>query len=77
MIRNLVAFLISFTATLIVGYVVLPINIDQRVLGATAIELISRCNLIYFDTRLQPANTLAFGCGYVSVVVLASSTSLV
>jgi len=60
--RNLVAFLISFTATLIVGYVVLSINVDQPVPGATEIELIHRCNLILFDTRLQPINTLVFGC---------------
>jgi acyl-CoA synthetase (AMP-forming)/AMP-acid ligase II len=40
--RNLIAFLISFTATLIVGYVVLSINIDQSVLGAIDIELIAR-----------------------------------
>jgi hypothetical protein len=55
--RNIIAFLISFTATLIVGYLVLSINIDQRVPGDTEVELIGRCNLILFDTRLQPANT--------------------
>jgi hypothetical protein len=60
--RNLIAFLISFTAPLIVGYIVISINIDQSVPGATEIELIGRCNLIYFDTRLQPVNTLVFGC---------------
>jgi len=60
--RNLVAFLISFIVTLIVGYLVLSINIDRSVPGASAIELIGRCNLILFDTRLQPVNTLVFGC---------------
>ena len=60
--RNLIAFLIAFTATLIVGYVVLSINIDRSIPGATEIKLIGRCNLIFFDTRLQPVKTLVFGC---------------
>ena len=66
--RNLIAFLVSFIATLIVGYVVLSINVDRSVPGAPAIELIGRCNLIFFDRRLQPVNAFVFG--YPRMVVI-------
>lgn len=43
--RNLIAFFISFTVTLIVGYVAISIQVDHSVPGATAFELIGICNL--------------------------------
>jgi hypothetical protein len=37
-------------------------RIHVSVPGATEIELVTKCGLIYFDTRLQPVNTLVLAC---------------
>jgi hypothetical protein len=56
--RNLIALLISFTVTLIVGYLLLSLKIDRSVPGTIGIQLIARCELVYFITRLQSVNML-------------------
>jgi len=45
-----------------VGSILISINIDRSIPNATEIDLIGRCNLMFFDTRLQPVNTLVLGC---------------
>jgi hypothetical protein len=60
--RNIIAFLIAFYVTLIVGYVLLFTETSQTIPSATDIELVARCKLIYVDTRLQPVNTLVLAC---------------
>jgi hypothetical protein len=45
-------------------------RIHESIPGATDIPLIARCELIYFDTRLQPVNTLIFGCPRMDMIRL-------
>ena len=65
-----IAFLIAFFTTLILGYDVSGIHIHESIPGATDIELVSRCKLVYFDTRLQPFNTLVLMCPRVDAIRL-------
>jgi hypothetical protein len=44
------------------GYILLTIKISQPIPGATAIELVGRCDLVYIDTRLQPFVTIVLNC---------------
>ena len=60
--RYFAAFMISFTITLVVGYIVTSFNIDRSIPGSPTIELVGRCELIYFSTSLQPVNTLVIAC---------------
>jgi hypothetical protein len=60
--RYLMAFLISFFSTIMIGYAVFVIRIDRPLDGATSISVGMGCELVYFDTRLQPFNTLVLMC---------------
>jgi hypothetical protein len=59
---TVIAFFISFIISLALGYALLATRTSDIVPGATAIELVGRCQLIFFDTRLQPMNTLVLAC---------------
>ena len=65
--RNITALLISFSITLIFGLFLVS-RVDQRILGARSIKLIPACELIYFDTRLQPVNTLVLACPHMDMI---------
>jgi len=60
--RKLLFFLLSFLVSLTSGYDFLASRTHENVPGATAFELVGRCKLIHFDTRLQPVNTLVLAC---------------
>jgi hypothetical protein len=47
---------------LFIGTVLIVSGSHESIPGATDIPLIARCKLIYFDTRLQPVNTLVLAC---------------
>jgi hypothetical protein len=77
--RNLIAFLVALIVTLLVGNYLLTSRVSETIPCATDIELIARCKLIYFDTRLQPVITLVLACPRMdmTIVALAYSATLV
>ena len=60
--RFVLVFLATFFIALCIATVFFVSRIHESITGATDIPLIARCELIFFDTRLQPVNTLVFGC---------------
>jgi hypothetical protein len=58
----ILVFIVTVFIMLSLGAVFFVSRIHESVPGATDIPLIARCELIYFDTRLQPVNTLVLGC---------------
>ncbi len=66
----LTAFLIAFLATFVLGYAIFVIRIHESIPGATDIEIGRGCELVYFDTRLQPSNTLVLMCPGVDAIRL-------
>jgi hypothetical protein len=61
---------ISFIISLALGYALLATRTRDIVPGATSIELVGRCKLILFDTRLQPMNTLVLACPRTDLIQL-------
>jgi hypothetical protein len=57
-----IIFLGIFFVTLSLACGFLVYRIHESIPGATDIPLIARCELIYFDIRLQPVNTLMLAC---------------
>ncbi len=59
--RYIFRFLVSITILVWIG-VAIMYRVSEPVPGATDLELIGRCSLTYFDTRLQPFITLVLSC---------------
>ena len=60
--RRVVIFLVTLFLMLSLATTFFVSRNHESIPGATDIPLIVRCELIFFDTRLQPVNTLVFGC---------------
>jgi hypothetical protein len=68
--RDVMAFALASLNTFLLRYGVLTINSYRPVEGVTALRLIGRCELEYFDTTLQPINTLVLSCPIVDSIRL-------
>ena len=68
--RNVVVFVLSFLITFLLGLGLLTIRIYQPIDGVTALRLVGRCQLEYFDTTLQPINTLVLSCPKMDMIRL-------
>jgi len=55
-------FFFAFTVSLILSYALPPARTSAILPTATSVELAGRCELILFDTRLQPVNTVVLAC---------------
>ena len=60
--RRVVIFLATLFLMLSLATIFLVSRIHESIPGANDIPHIVRCELIYFDTRLQPVNTLVLAC---------------
>jgi len=52
------------------GYILLASRMSEIVPGATAYQLMSKCEFIYFNKSLQPVNTLALACSGIDLIRL-------
>ena len=56
--HGILVFIVTLFIMHSLGTVFFVSSIHESIPGATDIPLIVRCELIFFDTRLQPVNTL-------------------
>ena len=68
--KNVIVFVLSFLITFLLGYGLLNVNSYRPVEGVTALRLVGRCELEYFDTTLQPTNTLVLSCPRMDMIRL-------
>lgn len=68
--KNIIAFTLAFMIAFLLGYGLLSMRTYQPIDGVTALRLIGRCELEYFDTTLQPINTLVLSCPRVDYIRL-------
>ena len=68
--RQVFAFILAFGISLALGYAFLASRTSEGVPGATSLKLVARCELIYFDTRLQPVHTLVLACPRMDMIRL-------
>jgi hypothetical protein len=70
MSKNATAFTLAFLIAFILGYGLLTVRIYQPIEGVTALRLVRRCELEYFDTTLQPFNTMVLSCPRMDMIRL-------
>ena len=70
MLRKVVLFLIFAAIIFTLSVSFLSSGIDEIVPGALAIDLTGSCELIHFDTTLQPVNILVLSCSKMDMIRL-------
>ena len=60
--RRVFAHILLFVITVALGYAFLESRTHEIIPGATTFELVGRCDLTFYDTRLQAVDTVTFGC---------------
>jgi hypothetical protein len=60
--RMVVVLTLTLFITLCLGNIYFVSRMHESIPGATGIPLIARCELIYFDSILQPVNTFVLAC---------------
>ena len=68
--RNVIVFALAFLVTFLLGFGLLTFRIYQPIDGVIALRLFGRCELEYFDTTLQPTNTLVLSCPRMDMIRL-------
>jgi hypothetical protein len=66
--RGVIVFLAGMIVGILLGYSFLFLRASEIVLGATSYKLVDRCELIYFDERLQPFPTLVLVCQRMDII---------
>jgi hypothetical protein len=68
--RRVLFFLVTIFVKITLAFGFLLSRTHLSIPGATDIELLARCELTYFDTRLQPMNTLILACPRMEMIRL-------